>query len=120
MGAGKIFHDHNPAEAWDEVLHYSKNPAPANYTQVGGQATFRWGPYVEGVDAIGNEDIFDWQVADWCLPLVPGPDGKRVGNPLSMLNRWKVFDNLRRSLVPASLLVFLLFASPPARGRHML
>jgi cyclic beta-1,2-glucan synthetase len=52
----------------------------------------------------------DWQIADWCLPRVPGPNRQHVRNPLSLLNRWKIFDNLRRSLVPASLVSFLVFA----------
>lgn len=52
----------------------------------------------------------DWQIADWCTPRVPGPDGRRLPNPLSWLNRWKIFDNLRRSLVPAALILFLVFA----------
>ena len=50
----------------------------------------------------------DWQIAHWCLPRVPGMDGKLVDNPLSILNRWKILDNLRRSLVPAGLIAFLL------------
>ena len=50
----------------------------------------------------------DWQIADWILPRVPRPDGGRGPNPLSMLNRWKVFDNLRRSLLPAASLGLLL------------
>ncbi len=50
----------------------------------------------------------DWQIADWCLPWVPGPNGKRMPNPISALNRWKVFDNLRRSLVPIGMLAYLL------------
>jgi len=50
----------------------------------------------------------DWQIADWCTTRVPSGDGKRVPNPLSVLNRWKIFDNLRRSLVPAALVVFLV------------
>lgn len=60
----------------------------------------------------------DWQIAGWCLPRVPGPDGKKVGNPLSLMNRWKIADNLRRSLVPAGLIVFLLWAwfTGPAMG----
>ena len=29
-------------------------------------------------------------------------------NPLSWLSQWKIFDNLRRSLVPASLVLMLL------------
>ncbi|MGC2456418.1 MAG: glucoamylase family protein [Gallionellaceae bacterium] len=58
----------------------------------------------------------DWQLAGWLLPRVPGPraanglnrpDGsntKRQPNPLSVLSVWKIFDNLRRSLVSPSLL----------------
>jgi cyclic beta-1,2-glucan synthetase len=50
----------------------------------------------------------DWQLAGWLLPRVPGPGGRRQKNPLSGLSRWKLFDNLRRSLVPSSLTVLLL------------
>lgn len=45
----------------------------------------------------------DWQIARWAFPWVPGPDGRTRSNPLSALSRWKIFDNLRRSLVPAAL-----------------
>ena len=50
----------------------------------------------------------DWQIAAWVLPYVPGPDGFRLKNPLSSLSRWKILDNLRRSLVPSSLTLMLL------------
>ena len=50
----------------------------------------------------------DWQLAGWLLPWVPGADGRRRHNPLSALSRWKLFDNLRRSLVPAVLTLLLL------------
>ncbi len=52
----------------------------------------------------------DWQLAGWLLPRVPGPPGaktKRQANPLSALSRWKLFDNLRRSLAAPALLVLL-------------
>jgi hypothetical protein len=52
----------------------------------------------------------DWQLAGWLLPLVPGPDGRRVANPLSALSLWKIADNLRRSLVPIALTLLLLVA----------
>ena len=60
----------------------------------------------------------DWQIARWCLPKVPGPDGTRVDNPLSIFNRWKIFDNLRRSMVPAGLIAFLAasWCSTPVMG----
>ena len=44
----------------------------------------------------------DWQIADWILPRVPQPGGRRGSNQLSWFNRWKILDNLRRSLVPAA------------------
>ncbi|NQX01573.1 cyclic beta 1-2 glucan synthetase, partial [bacterium] len=50
----------------------------------------------------------DWQITQWLLPRVPGPDASRIGNPLSGLSYWKIFDNLRRSLIPVALLLLLL------------
>jgi cyclic beta-1,2-glucan synthetase len=50
----------------------------------------------------------DWQIAQWLLPRVPGPHARRIANPLSSLSQWKILDNLRRSLVPAALLLLLL------------
>src|SRR6185295_7856101 len=52
----------------------------------------------------------DWQLAGWLLPRVPGPGAQRQKNPLSGLSRWKLFDNLRRSLVPSALVGLLLLA----------
>ncbi|HEX6795577.1 MAG TPA: glucoamylase family protein [Casimicrobiaceae bacterium] len=52
----------------------------------------------------------DWQIATWLLPHVPGPGGLRPRNPLSALSRWKIFDNLRRSLVPEALIALLLLS----------
>ncbi|MEJ2731823.1 MAG: hypothetical protein P8185_25485 [Deltaproteobacteria bacterium] len=42
----------------------------------------------------------DWQIARWLLPTVPGPDGKPCRNPLSLLAKWMIIDNLRRTLMP--------------------
>ena len=51
----------------------------------------------------------DWQIAGWLLPMVPEESGHRVPNPLSVVSRWKILDNLRRSLLePAIFLLFLL------------
>ncbi|MGB2819333.1 MAG: glucoamylase family protein, partial [Phycisphaerae bacterium] len=50
----------------------------------------------------------DWQIARWLLPRVPGPDNTRRPNPLEMLARWMILDNLRRTLVPAAMLAALL------------
>ncbi|HEU5294571.1 MAG TPA: cyclic beta 1-2 glucan synthetase, partial [Burkholderiaceae bacterium] len=59
----------------------------------------------------------DWQIAAWLMPRVPttvsepGSDMPRLvraANPVSPLSRLKILDNLRRSLVPASLTMLLL------------
>ncbi len=50
----------------------------------------------------------DCQLAGWLLPWAPGPDGRTRRNPLSALSRWKLFDNLRRSLAPVSMTLLLL------------
>lgn len=74
----------------------------------------------------------DWQIAGWLLPSVSGPESnrsaesektpgskaKRQLNPLTALSVWKIFDNLRRSIVPPSQLALLaggwLFGPGPA------
>ena len=50
----------------------------------------------------------DWQIAGWLLPRVLGPANKRLPNTLTALGWWKIFDNLRRSLVPPAVLLLLL------------
>jgi cyclic beta-1,2-glucan synthetase len=49
----------------------------------------------------------DWQLLDWLTPTVPGPDGP-AENRLAAISRWKIFDNLRRSLIEISQVVLLL------------
>ena len=59
----------------------------------------------------------DWQIASWLLPLVTGSNGSSSRNPISVLGRWKILDNLRRSVVPCALTLLLLcgwLALPPA------
>ncbi len=58
----------------------------------------------------------DWQLLPWLLPWVPRSDGGRERNPLSLLSRAKLADNLRRSLVaPATtLLLVLIWLHAPA------
>jgi cyclic beta-1,2-glucan synthetase len=51
----------------------------------------------------------DWQIAPWISPFVPTPQGGKQPNPLSLINRWRILDNLRRSLVPVASLTLLLF-----------
>lgn len=52
----------------------------------------------------------DWQLLNWLKLRVTQADGSRVPNPLSTLSRWKLFDNLRRSLVAPAFLALLFCA----------
>ena len=52
----------------------------------------------------------DWQIAWWLLPWVPALAGRWVTNPITALSWWKIFDNLRRSLVPVAMLLLLLLS----------
>ena len=49
----------------------------------------------------------DWQLLPWLRRTVPAADG-REPNRLSLLSRWKIVDNLRRSVVEIAQLAFLL------------
>jgi hypothetical protein len=52
----------------------------------------------------------DWQIMQWLLPRVPNFDGYMVANPTTLGSRWKIFDNLRRSLIDPGLFFLLLAA----------
>jgi cyclic beta-1,2-glucan synthetase len=53
----------------------------------------------------------DWQLLPFMFSSIKGRDGKVEKTPLSALSRWKLIDNLRRSLVPIAAFLTLLFAS---------
>jgi cyclic beta-1,2-glucan synthetase len=50
----------------------------------------------------------DWQIILWLLPRVPDYFGKIVRNPLSLLSRWEIIDNLRRSVTEFATFLLLL------------
>jgi len=52
----------------------------------------------------------DWQLFPWLLPTVPTIDRKRLSNTLARIDRWKIADNLRRSLTNPLFLVLLVLA----------
>ena len=52
----------------------------------------------------------DWQIVSWGLPWVPDKNRRLVKNHLSGLSRWKIVDNLRRSLVPIAIVLLLIIA----------
>ncbi|MGH9405344.1 MAG: glucoamylase family protein [Terriglobia bacterium] len=50
----------------------------------------------------------DWQILRWLWTHVPDFAGKQAPNPITFISRWKIIDNLRRSLLEAATLVLLL------------
>lgn len=50
----------------------------------------------------------DWQIGEWAWRHIPTAQGRRERNPLSAISRWRIFDNLRRSLVPVASMLLLL------------
>ncbi|MCA9009219.1 MAG: hypothetical protein KDB01_05700 [Planctomycetaceae bacterium] len=49
----------------------------------------------------------DWQISSWLFRRVPTAAGL-LRNRLSVLSRWKILDNLRRSLVAPALITFMI------------
>ena len=61
----------------------------------------------------------DWQLVPWLFPRVPSGHGGRIRNPLVLIDRWKIADNLRRSLASATLLLLLVSAWTWLPGRPL-
>ncbi len=61
----------------------------------------------------------DWQIAGWLRSTVLDESGARVPNPISMISRWKILDNLRRSLVEPATFLLLMFGWLLPGGRHV-
>jgi cyclic beta-1,2-glucan synthetase len=50
----------------------------------------------------------DWQLVPWLFPWVPSARTTALPNPLALIDRWKIVDNLRRSLAKPMLLLLLV------------
>lgn len=51
----------------------------------------------------------DWQIIGWLRNTVRNEQGEKVKNQVNTIGRWKIFDNLRRSVLSLACLVALLF-----------
>jgi cyclic beta-1,2-glucan synthetase len=65
----------------------------------------------------------DWQILWWLFPWVPTRSGIER-NQLPMIARWKILDNLRRSMVPPAIIALLVagwcfLPGPPLRWELM-
>ena len=50
----------------------------------------------------------DWQILRWILARVPDREGRLINNHTSLISRWKIVDNLRRTLLEPATLALLL------------
>ncbi|HRH43694.1 MAG TPA: hypothetical protein PKY82_18835, partial [Pyrinomonadaceae bacterium] len=50
----------------------------------------------------------DWQISEWIFPTIKNARGEKQHNDLSIISRWKILDNLRRSLVAPTIFLWLL------------
>ena len=60
----------------------------------------------------------DWQVAPWSYRHAPTGDARTILNALPFISRWKIVDNLRRSLIAPAVMIWLAaawttFPGPP-------
>jgi len=83
---------HGRAALVSDIVFYED--FPSSYVEY----ARRWHRWVRG----------DWQLLPWLMRHVPGHGDQRFVNTLSTLDRWKILDNFRRSLVALSLLLLAL------------
>ena len=60
----------------------------------------------------------DWQIIGWLRNKVRNERGEVVKNQVNTIGRWKIFDNLRRSVLSLSLMVVLLFGFSGVTSVH--
>ncbi|MDP4092707.1 MAG: glucoamylase family protein, partial [Bacillota bacterium] len=52
----------------------------------------------------------DWQLLPWLFGKVLDRNGILINNPLTFISKWKIFDNMRRSLIAPSALILVLLS----------
>ena len=49
----------------------------------------------------------DWQIVNWLTPKITNKQNRIINNPINRLSKFKIFDNLRRSVFPIGALILL-------------
>jgi len=52
----------------------------------------------------------DWQILPWLFKKVRNKNNEKVNNPINNISKWKIFDNLRRSLTAPFMLLLILLS----------
>ena len=53
----------------------------------------------------------DWQILNWLKSNIKAKNGSYKSNPLNMLSKFKIFDNLRRSLIPIAVIALIVLSA---------
>src|SRR5215217_1442391 len=64
--------------------------------------------YIAYTDRLNRWVRGDWQLLPWLGRWVPHRTQGKVRNTLSLIDRWRIFDNLRRSLIVPTILFLLV------------
>jgi len=64
----------------------------------------------------------DWQIFRWLFWRLKNAKGKRIKNSLSSISKWKILDNLRRSMLDVALTIMVAaaFFAPPNLAVYLL
>ncbi|HHY83008.1 MAG TPA: glycosyl transferase, partial [Clostridiales bacterium] len=52
----------------------------------------------------------DWQLLPWLFSRVRNQKGEKVNNPINIISKWKILDNMRRSLLSPALYLMLVLS----------
>ena len=62
----------------------------------------------------------DWQIISWLKSHVRNQNGDKVANQVNTIGRWKIFDNLRRSVLSMAIIVLMLFCFAASAFIHFI
>lgn len=62
----------------------------------------------------------DWQLMPYLASKIMDREGRRIANPLTPLTKWKILDNMRRSLVSPSLFLLIFLGISIFPGQALL
>ena len=66
--------------------------------------------YGSFIDRLSRWIRGDWQISGWLKRTIVTRNGEKKKNPLNLISRFKILDNLRRSLIPISVFFSLILA----------
>ncbi|HCS73311.1 MAG TPA: glycosyl transferase [Clostridiales bacterium] len=52
----------------------------------------------------------DWQLLPWLFPRVRNTKGENTANPINKISKWKILDNMRRSLLSPALYLLIVLS----------